>query len=893
MPDSEAAAPRPRATREVDAVLRDGSTVHLRQARTADRDALVTFYESLSLQSRYFRFFGGIAQFGHVVDRWLERGSLGLLAVQGDRIVGHAYYGAVGPRRGEAGFAVGDEMQGRGLGTILVGQLAADAAAAGIEEFEATILAENHQMLDVFRDSGFPIRTLSGSGEIRIEFPTSLSAEARRRFEDRDRLSAMSALESFLRPHSIAVIGASRNPASIGGRVIANLVGTGFKGPLYPVNPAGGELLGLPVHRSVTEIPGQVELAVVVVPKEAVAAVARESAAKGVRSLVVISSGFSETGRKGAERQAELLEICRGSGMRLIGPNCMGIVNTDPRVLLNASFGPIFPPAGRVGFLSQSGALGLAVIDHAQALGIGLSSFVSVGNKADISGNDLLQYWEQDPATDVCVLYLESFGNPRKFARVARRVSRRKPIVAVKSGRSAAGARATSSHTGALLAASDVTVDALFGQAGVTRTDTLAELFDAVRLLANQPLPKGSRVAIVTNAGGPGIMCADTCEAGGLEVIELSAELRESLRGLLPAEASTLNPVDMIASATPAQYRAVIEAVAASGEVDALIVIFIPPLAVASHEVAAAIHAARVPGELTLLGVFMSSERVRDLDPIPTYTFPEDAARALSHAVRYGAWRTTPEGRLPDLAGIRADEAKVVLATALASGAGWMDQPAVLRLLDCYGLSPVSSEIADSPAAAVRAAQRLGGPVALKALAPGLVHKTEAGAVRLGLKGRKAVRDAAETMAGALAQAGQPAVRFLVQEMAPSGVEMLVGVVNDPSFGPVVACGAGGTATELLRDVAVRITPLTVEDAHAMPRSLATFPLLDGYRGAPKLDVAGLEQLLLRVSELVESNQEIAELDLNPVIVHADGVAVVDARVRVQEAVAEKLPGTR
>jgi acetate---CoA ligase (ADP-forming) len=893
MPDNEPPASERRASRELDAVLRDGSTVHLRGARTADRDALVTFYESLSLQSRYFRFFGGISQFGHVVDRWLERGSLGLLAVQGDRIVGHAYYGAVGPRRGEAGFAVGDEMQGRGLGTILVGQLAADAAAAGIEEFEATILAENHQMLDVFRDSGFPIRTLSGSGEIRIEFPTSLSAEARRRFEDRDRLSAVSALESFLRPRSIAVIGASRNPQSIGGRVIANLVGTGFKGPLYPVNPAGGELLGIPVHRSVTEIPGPVELAVVVVPKEAVAAVALESAVKGVRSLVVISSGFSETGSEGAARQAELLEICRGSGMRLIGPNCMGIVNTDPGVLLNASFGPIYPPAGRVGFLSQSGALGLAVIDHAHALGIGLSTFVSVGNKADISGNDLLQYWEEDSATDVCVLYLESFGNPRKFARVARRVSRRKPIVAVKSGRSAAGARATSSHTGALLAASDVTVDALFRQAGVTRTDTLAELFDAVRLLANQPLPKGSRVVIVTNAGGPGIMCADTCKAVGLEVVELSAALRERLRGLLPAEASTLNPVDMIASATPAQYRAVIEAVAGSGEADALIVIFIPPLAIASHEVAAAIHGARIPSDLTLLSVFMSSERVRDLDPIPTYTFPEDAARALSHAVRYGAWKSTPEGRLPDPAGIRADEAKVVLATALASGAGWMDQPAVLRLLDCYGLSPVASEIVDTPAAAARAAQRFGGPVALKALAPGLLHKTEAGAVRLGLKGRKAVLGAAQAMAGALAEAGQPGVRFLVQEMAPSGVEMLVGVVNDPSFGPVLACGAGGTATELLKDVAVRITPLTVEDARAMPRSLATFPLLDGYRGAPKLDVAGLEQLLLRVSQLVESNQEIAELDLNPVIVHAAGVAVVDARVRLQETVGERLPGTR
>jgi len=436
-------------------------------------------------------------------------------------------------------------------------------------------------------------------------------------------------------------------------------------------------------------------------------------------------------------------------------------------------------------------------------------------------------------------------------------------------------------------------VDALFRQAGVIRTDTLAELFDAVRVLANQPLPKGSRVAIVTNAGGPGIMCADTCDAAGLQVVELSAELRENLRRQLPAEASTANPVDMIASATPAQYRAVVEAVAASGEADALIVIFIPPLAIASHDVAAAIRGARVPGEVTLLGVFMSSERVRDLDPIPAYAFPEDAARALSHAVRYAAWRSEPEGRRPELAGIRADEAKVVLAASLAVGTGWMDQGAVLRLLDCYGLSPVATELVDTPADAARAAQRLGGRVALKAVAPGLLHKTEAGAVRLGLGSRKAVLAAATEMGAALAAAGQPTIRFLVQQMAPSGVEMLVGVVNDPSFGPVLACGAGGTATELLKDVAVRITPLTVEDARAMPRSLATFPLLDGYRGAPKLDVTALELVLLRVSQMVESNPEIAEMDLNPVIVHAGGIAIVDARVRLQHALPEALPGTR
>ena len=878
--------------REVDAVLKDGSTVHLRPAQAVDRDALVVFYESLSLQSRYFRFFGGVAGFEHIVDHWLERGTLGLVALHNLRIVGHGFYGAISLRRADVGFAVADEMQGRGLGTLLLGHLASMAHAAGVEEFEATVLAQNHQMIQLFRDSGFPIRTHSAVGEIRVEFPTSLTAEARHSFEDRDRLSAVSAMRSFLRPASVAVVGASRDPDSIGGRVVRNLLGSGYTGPIYAINPAGGELQSVTAVASIREVPGPVELGVIVVPKESVVTVARECAAKGVRSLVVMSSGFSEAGPEGVARQAELVSIGHSSGMRLIGPNCMGIMNTDRSIRLNVTFGPDFPPAGRVGFMSQSGALGLAMIDHARALGIGLSSFVSVGNKADISGNDLLQYWEEDPETDVCVLYLESFGNPRKFARVARRVSRRKPIVAVKSGRSTAGARATTSHTGALLATSDVTVDALFRQAGVIRTDTLSELFDAVKLLATQPLPVGSRVAIVTNAGGPGILCADSCEAAGLQVPELSGDLQVRLRPLLADVASTSNPVDMIASATPDQYRDVIEAVAASAEVDAVIVIFIPPLAIGSEQVAGAIRSSRVPIDITLLSVFMSSERV-SVSPIPTYPFPEEAARALSHAVHYSAWRRAPQGLVPVLEGIKADEAKAALAASIAAGAGWMEPPAVLHLLACYGLSPVESRLADSPHDAARTAASLGGPIALKAIGPGLVHKTDAGAVRLGLRSRVAVLRAATEMEAALRRDGLAPTGFLVQRMAPAGVEILVGVVNDPSFGPVLACGAGGTATELLKDVAVRITPLTEDDARAMPRSLSIFPLLDGYRGAPKTNVGALEQLLLRVSELVESNPEIAELDLNPVIVHPSGVSVVDARVRLQEAPPQPLPGTR
>jgi acetyl coenzyme A synthetase (ADP forming)-like protein len=793
-------------------------------------------------------------------------------------------------------------MQGKGLGTILLGQLAEAASEAGVSVFVAEVLPENHRMVGVFRDSGFPLTSHTVPGLILVEFPTSLTAAALQRFERREQSAAVAAMRAMLAPRAVAVVGASRDRATVGGQLFHNLLAAGFQGPAYPVNPRAEVVQSVVAYRSVQEVPGPVDLAVVVVPAAGVVEVARACAEKGVRGLVVISAGFGETGPDGVARQRELLQVCRDAGMRLIGPNCLGVVNTAPEVSLDATFGPLLPRRGRVGFLSQSGALGLAIIDYANALGLGLSSFVSVGNKADISGNDLLDYWEEDDGTEVVLLYLESFGNPRKFARVARRVGHSKPIVAVKSGRSAAGARASSSHTGALLAGSDVTVDALFRQAGVVRTDTLAELFDVATLLANQPRPSGRRVAIVTNAGGPGILCADACEADGLVVPALSDGLRERLGAFLPAEASLANPVDMLAAAPPAAYRQSLELVVSSGEADAVIVIFIPPLATDPGAVAGAIRDGAGAAEgLPVLTVFMSAQGVpAELNPqpppgapaqrratrIPSYRFPEEAARALARAVEYGVWRATPPGRVPEFEGVRRDEASGLLAAATADGPRWLAPDEVARLLDCYGLPLAPWRLAATPEEAAAAAGELGGPVAVKAVAPGLVHKTEAGGIRLALAGAEQVRAAAAEMAGGVAAAGHQVERFLVQRMVAAGVEMLVGVVNDPSFGPVVACGAGGTAVELLRDVQVRITPLTDADAGAMVRSLATFPLLDGYRGAPPADVAALEDLLLRVGALVEAHPEVAELDLNPVVVlpRGQGAVVVDARVRVEAA---------
>ncbi|HYF11001.1 MAG TPA: acetate--CoA ligase family protein, partial [Actinomycetota bacterium] len=526
-----------------------------------------------------------------------------------------------------------------------------------------------------------------------------------------------------------------------------------------------------------------------------------------------------------------------------------------------------------------------------------LSSFVSIGNKADISGNDLVAYWNEDPSTDVVLLYLESFGNPRRFGRLAREVGRRKPIVVVKSGRSAAGARAAASHTGALLAASDVTVDALFRQSGVIRTDTLEEMFDVATILANQPPPKGERISIVTNAGGLGILCADACEANGLRVEPLSDATAAELRSFLPPEASVGNPVDMIASASADDYRRAITTIAADPDVDAMIVIYIPPQATKAAEIGRAIAQgiAETGGRIPIATTWMSTkglpEALRGGDVrVPSFAFPEQAAIAMAHACHHGRWRERPQGTVPRFADLRVDEAVGVIAGALGrADDGWLTADDLERLLDCYGLRTARNERAATPEDAAAAARRIGATVALKAFGPDIVHKTEVGAVRLGLRGPDEVATAAREMADRVSTAGLTLDGFVVQEMiGGEGVEMLVGVAHDPLFGPVVAVSAGGTTVELVRDVAVRVSPITDVDASDMVRSLRTFPLLEGFRGAPKADVAALEETILRVGALVDNHPAIVEMDCNPVMVLPEGAVIVDARVKVQEAPPER-----
>lgn len=878
----------------VDVELRDGSTMRVRQVAPDDVPALEAFLGELSPDARRYRFFGTVdaASAARAMAAADGTDHHGLVALTGrpERIVGHAeYLRRPGEPVAEAAFAVADAHQGRGIGTLLLAHLAERACEVGIGTFEAGVMRGNRRMVGVFRGSGFPTELRNVDGEHLVRFPTSLSPEAVEAFEERERQASTALVGHLLAPASVAVIGASRRRGTVGGEVLAHLREGGYEGAIHLVNRASPEVQGLPAVPSVADLPQGIDLAVVAVPAADVVAVARACGERGVRTLVVLSAGFAESGDAG--RQRDLLEACRDTGMRLVGPNCLGVLNTAPGARLNATFATPMPPAGDVAMLSQSGGLGIALLEGARELGVGISAFVSVGNKADISGNDLLRFWQDDPGTGVVLLYLESFGNPRNFARIAPRVSRVKPVVAMKAGRGAAGVRAVASHTGALISASDATVDALFAQTGVIRAHTMSELFDVTRLLSSQPLPTGRRVGIVTNAGGPGILCADACEEGGLVVAELPATVRERLAAFALPAAGLGNPVDLLAAASADHFGRAVRELRDGADLDAVIAIYIEPgLGSVGEEVARRVREAADGADIPVAMVLMSADD-RDAvragaergDP-PVYAYPEDAARALARAAEHADWRRRPVGTVPSHADTRPSRAAAVLARATLAGRDWLDPAEVAELLGCYGLPLISGREAPTPREAGRLAAQVGGPVALKAVAPGLVHKTDAGGVMLDLDGATATEVAATQMRERLTAAGHRVTGFLVQPMAPAGVEVLVGATADPQFGPVVAVGAGGVDAEVQRDVAVRLTPLTDLEASAMVRGLRLLPLLQGHRGAVPCDIGALDDVILRVAAMVHAHPQIAEIDCNPVTVSAGGAVILDARVRAAPA---------
>jgi len=702
------------------------------------------------------------------------------------------------------------------------------------------------------------------------------------------RTSAPSTLEPIFRPASIAVIGASRRPGTIGYEVVDNLLRHGFTGPVYPVNPHARSIHSVPAYANMAAIPDSVDLAIVVTPKERVLEVVRECAAVGVKAVIVISAGFKEVGGAGREREDELMEVVRSSGMRLVGPNCLGVLNTDPSAAMNATFAPTMPPPGPVSFMSQSGAMGVTILDYAAEYGIGVHHFVSVGNKADVSGNDLIEYWAAEDATRVILMYLENFGNPRRFTRLARRVTKSKPIIAVKAGRTAAGARAASSHTGAL-AGLDATTDALLAQCGVLRVDTVESLFDLAMAFSHLPVPRGNRVAVVTNAGGPGIIIADACESQGLVLPELSAETQALLRAALPEEASVRNPVDMIASATADSYRMALDAALADPGVDAAIAAFVPPLWVRQLDVAEAIvDAHRARPDKPLLAVLMGREGLprgrAELKEagVPAYIFPESAARALAAMHRHRLWLDRPEGEERTFEVDRAAAEAVLARYGPGQELTTTDAMAVFH---AYGIPTVQQRVATTADEAAAAARELGLPVVLKILSASISHKSDVGGVVVDIRTEEEVRAAFQAMLervrAALPEAEVEGV--LVEQMVKGGRETIIGMSQDPTFGPVLMFGLGGIYVEALKDVTFRVQPVSDVDAREMVRAIRGFPLLEGMRGEAPSDLDALVETIQRLSQLSGQLGQIAELDINPFFVFEEGGIAADARIRLAE----------
>ena len=692
-------------------------------------------------------------------------------------------------------------------------------------------------------------------------------------------------LDRIFRPRSVAVVGASRSRESIGWAIVHNLVAGEFTGTIFPVNPKATSIHSLKCYPSLAAIPDPVDLAVIVVPKPLVAPAIEAGIGLGVGGFVVITAGFGEVSPEGRAAELELREKVRAAGARMIGPNCMGVINTDAGVSLDATFSPTRARRGTVGFVSQSGALGVAILNVAESLGVGITQFASMGNKADVSGNDLLEYWEDDPATHVIAMYLESFGNPRRFTEIAKRISAKKPILVVKSGRTAEGARAASSHTGAL-AGADVTISAFLEHCGVLRADTIEELFDTARALDRCPLPAGRRVAIVSNAGGPAIMATDACVNLGLKMAEFGTGTVARLREFLPFTAAVGNPVDMIASAGVEDYGRSLATVLADPEVDAAMVINVTPLLSNPREILEEIARVARGVDKPVFAVMMATEAFyEDLkdqhDLPPVYRFPEPAARALAQLVRYSAWRQRPTDERPPE--FDFDVARIEALLDRAGTDGYLDPADAFALLEAIGIPVARYRCVADRAGALAAARELGFPVVLKAIAPDLVHKSEVEAVALDLRRESEVAAAADAMTDRLAAAGQPPTGFLVQEMARGGREVIFGISTDERFGPLVMFGLGGKYVEVFRDVRFGVPPLAPTEARELVRGIRGVRLLEGVRGEPPADFDLLSGILERLSQLARRFPRIVELDVNPFLAGTDreGSRAVDVRVRV------------
>ena len=871
------------------ALLADGTTIEIRPARPGDFGAVRDMHVKMSPGNLYLRFFGVSPVAAEREARRICRAPApdhgALLAVLDGEVVGCASYEVLrdGSRSAEIAMAVADDMHKRGVGTLLLEHMISLARGRGVRAFVAETLIENALMMQVFADAGLPVRRVLADGVYDLTFPLP-GGEAgaavgtyRDAVAERERSADVASLRHVLTPESVAVFGAGGHPSSLGQAILQNIISGGFPRPVYAVNPSVAEPDGVRCVPSAAELPEQVDLAIITAPVTAVLDIAEECGRRGVRALVVITSGLD-----GAAR-AELLGICRRHGMRLVGPNCFGVANAS--IPLDATLAARHPTAGSAGLALQSGGVGVVLLEHLSRLGVGISSFVSLGDKDDVSGNDMLLWWESDPATKLAVLYLESFGNPRKFAHTARRVGHTKPVLAVNVARSAAGKRLAAVR-GPAAEAPLLTRQALLEQAGVIAAANLGELIDTAALLASQPVPQGPRVAVLSNTRGGAMLAADACGDARLQVAALAADTQRALRDILPAAAAVAGPVATTAAVAPGAFRRCLELAGADPGVDAILALTV---ATVTSSLVPEVSAAR-PQVPIAAAVMDQVEAVRllrgpeeDSAAVPAYAYPESAARALGHAARYGAWRATPPGRITDLEGQRPDHARELIASVLADcpAGGWLPPDPAAELLGCYGVRLVDRTAVATEDEAIAAAARFGGPVALKADMPGLMRRRYASAVLLDLHGadevRRGFRSLRETSGGHLGGA-------IVQPMITGGVKVMISVLQEQVVGPLVLFGLGGAGAYALADRAARLAPLTDSDADDLIHSKVAIPMLLGRPGAAAVDIAALRDMLLRVSRLADDLPQVAELHLSPVIAGPDGVQAVDGLVRVQAA---------
>lgn len=867
-----AAAPR---HWEADVLLRDGRTAHIRPIHPEDAELLVEFYSRVSDRSKYYRFFSPMP---NLSDRDVARFTqvdhdhrVALVLLLQGQMIAVGRYDVVGDGEAEVAFLVEDLHHGRGIAQLLLEHLAQAARERGISKFTAEVLPDNSRMIHTFRDAGYRVVSGYEDGVLSLEFsidPTDTSIGVMRGREHR---AEAASIERFFNPRSIAVIGASRRQDTIGQVLVRNLVSNDFTGRVYAVNPSAPAVSGLPAYKSVADIPDDVDVAIVAVPAEAVNDVVLDCAAKGVHGMIVISSGFAEAGEEGRRRQRHLVGLSRSYGLRLIGPNCLGVINTDPAVSVNASLSSVMPPRGRAGFFCQSGALGSAILEKVQNRGLGLTTFVSAGNRADVSGNDLLQYWEEDDATEVVLLYLESIGNPRKFSRIARRVSLRKPIIAVRSGRTTQGV--PMGHAVRRIVAPPEALDAMFRQAGIIQVNTLEDMFDVAQLLAHQPLPRGRRVAVVGNSDALGLLAADAAAAVGLLVTR---------------------SVTLSAEPSAEDFEDALDEAIDDPEVDSVIAVYIPPLNVSGEDVANVLAAVGEQSDKPLVSSFLGAEGVPELlrvpdvagsaagrGSVPSYPAVEAAVRALASVVEYAVWLRTPDGPAPDPAEVDTLAAKRIINETLSTdpAGGALSREKVGELLAAYGIDLWDSTPVGSLKEAQAAGKRLGWDVVLKATAEGMRERPDLAHVWRNINGPTEMKDAWTALNDLVRN---PAIAdFVVQKNSTPGVPVSIRSMEDPLFGPVISFGISGPIIDLLSDRSYRIPPLGQRDVAAMVREVKSAPILFGYRGADPVDIAQVERLISRLAQMQNDLPQLASVELSLVLAGVDSASVLTASARV------------